>query len=288
MTETFDPGTFVVDPARDYYCVVGNPIAHSLSPEIHAAFAAQTGHDLTYARVLVPEGGFAAALSAFVRCGGRGMNVTVPFKAEACRTVDERSSRAALAGAVNTITVGADGRTFGDNTDGEGLVTDLRENLGITLVDARVLVVGAGGAAHGVVGPLLDAGVARLTILNRTTARAMELAANFADGRVDAGPLTRAPDGPVDLIVNATASGLSSARPDIAAGWVGPSTAGYDMVYGAGAQAFLSWASELGATLTADGLGMLVEQAAAAFALWRGVRPDTGPVIAAMRARSAH
>lgn len=280
----FDPERFAAPSGVDYYCVVGNPVAHSLSPRIHAMFASATGEALVYDRVRVPEGAFAAALAAFVARGGRGMNVTVPFKGDARQAVDELSARAERAGSVNTIVVRDDGTTLGDNTDGIGLVSDLRVNLGLELSGMSIALVGAGGAARGVVGPLLDAGAASLIVMNRNRDRAFALADAFADPRIGAAGLDTVPPQPVDLIVNATSSGLAGGRPEIDAGWIGRGTVCYDMVYGEGAAPFLDWARGLGASSTADGLGMLVEQAAAAFELWRGIRPDTAEVISALRA----
>ena len=284
VSSRFDPTLFAVPSGLDYYCVVGNPVAHSLSPKIHAMFARATGEALVYDKVRVPEGDFAAALAAFVSRGGRGMNVTVPFKADARAAADEVSARADRAGSVNTILVLKDGRTLGDNTDGIGLVTDLSVNLRLELSGATIALIGAGGAARGVIGPLLDAGAASLTVLNRHRARALALARACSDPRISGDGLETEPREPVDLVVNATSSGLGGTRPEIAAGWIDGRTVCYDMVYGEGAAPFLSWARELGARSTADGLGMLVEQAAEAFELWRGVRPETAPVIAALRA----
>lgn len=269
----------------DRYAVIGNPIAHSKSPAIHAAFAAQTAQDLSYEALLAPLDGFAAAVAAFRTGGGRGMNITVPFKEEAWRLADRLTERARLAGAVNTFVFGDD--VLGDNTDGAGLVGDL-ETLGCRLPGARVLLLGAGGAARGVILPLLDAGVARLFIANRTADKARALQAQFAShdvrGALGAGGWADAADAPYDVVVNATSASLSDEAPPLPSGLYAPGSLAYDMVYGRGLTAYLKQAREQGAARLADGLGMLVEQAAEAFALWRGVRPDTAAVRATLRA----
>ncbi|MFD4840148.1 shikimate dehydrogenase [Achromobacter sp. NPDC058515] len=271
------------------YAVIGNPIAHSRSPEIHAMFSRQTSKPLRYERLLAPVDGFAQAVAAFVAEGGLGLNVTVPFKLDAYALAAGRlSSRARLAGAVNTLSW-RDGAWHGCNTDGVGLVSDLLR-LGVRLAGASVLVIGAGGAARGVLQPLADAGCARLHIVNRTAARAEELAAAWrASGvspqtQVTAGALTDAAtaDG-WNLVVNATASGLQNAAPDLPRGLYAAGAAGYDMMYGARPTAFMKQAEADGAALTADGLGMLVGQAAESFFIWHGVRPDPAPVLAALR-----
>ena len=267
----------------DRYAVFGHPVGHSKSPRIHAAFAAQTGQALTYEAIEAPLDGFATALSAFVAGGGRGGNVTVPFKEEAFRLADACDELAAQAQAVNTLRVEADGCLAGFNTDGVGLLRDLTQNLRVGLRGRRVLLVGAGGAAAGVIGPLLDAGVAELVIANRTAPRADALAARFAArGSIHAAPLS-APGAGFDVVLNATAAGLGGQAPAVPPGVFSSGAVAYDLVYGPAAQAFLSLARQAGVTACHDGLGMLVEQAAEAFWLWRGVRPATGPVIAALR-----
>jgi shikimate dehydrogenase len=267
------------------YAVVGHPISHSKSPAIHAAFAAQTGQDMSYEALLAPLEGFAATVGKFRAEGGRGMNITVPFKEEAWRLADRLTERARLAGAVNTFMFGDD--VLGDNTDGAGLVRDL-EWLGGRLDGARVLLLGAGGAARGVVLPLLDAGVARLFIANRTADKARGLETHFSghDGRaaLAAGGWQDAADAPYDIVINATSASLSDQAPPLPDGLYAPGSLAYDMVYGRGLTAFLEQARAQGAGTLADGLGMLVEQAAAAFELWRGVRPDTAPVRDMLRA----
>lgn len=271
------------------YAVIGNPIAHSRSPQIHAMFSQQTGKPLRYERLLAPVDGFAGAVADFVADGGLGLNVTVPFKLDAyALAADHLSPRARLAGAVNTLSW-RDGVWHGCNTDGVGLVNDLLR-LGVRLTGAKVLLVGAGGAARGVLQPLAEAGCAQIHIVNRTAARAEELAAAWhASGtspqtRVTAGALaTAAVRGGWDLVINATASGLQNAAPDLPPGLYANGAAAYDMMYGAQPTAFMQQAKADGAALTADGLGMLVGQAAESFFIWHGVRPDAAPVLTALR-----
>ncbi|WP_018507240.1 shikimate dehydrogenase [Thiobacillus thioparus] len=262
----------------DRYAVFGHPIAHSKSPQIHTAFARQTGQDMTYEAILAPLDGFAESVAAFIAAGGRGANVTVPFKEEAFRLASRLSPRAQRAGAVNTLMFDADG-ILGDNTDGAGLVADLTRNLLCTIVGKRVLLLGAGGAARGVIEPLLDQQPAALVIANRTVSRAEELAELFGRG-VRACSFDAA-DTPFDLVINATAASLAGDLPPLSPRVFTPDTLAYDMMYGRDTP-FLDFARTHGAR-TADGLGMLVEQAAEAFYLWRGVRPDTAPVIASLR-----
>lgn len=267
----------------DHYAVIGNPIAHSKSPAIHAAFARQTGQRLEYGRILGSLEDFPGDVRAFVADGGRGLNVTVPFKQEAWALLAERSERAEAAGAVNTIIVLDEGRLRGDNTDGVGLVRDLRDNHGFDFAGKRVLLLGAGGAARGVLGSLVDAGPSTLTIANRTAAKALELAQAVGTEQVDGCGLDDLEGRAFELIVNATSSGLDGAVPPLpdgllaADGWV------YDMVYGDAPTPFCRWGRAQGAGRALDGLGMLVEQAAESFRLWRGVRPQTAPVIAMLR-----
>lgn len=263
----------------DRYAVFGHPIAHSKSPLIHAAFARQTGQDMRYEAILAPQDGFAASVAAFIAAGGRGANVTVPFKEEAFRMADSLSARAQRAGAVNTLSFAA-GTIHGDNTDGAGLVADLTRNLGRTLAGRRILLLGAGGAARGVIEPLLDQEPAALVIANRTVARAQTLAELFDRGVLACGFDTL--DGAFDLVINATAASLAGERPPLSATVFAAGSLAYDMMYGR-ATPFLDFARAHGAA-TADGLGMLVEQAAEAFFVWRGVRPATAPVIAELRA----
>ncbi|WP_179404876.1 shikimate dehydrogenase [Burkholderia guangdongensis] len=281
-----NPATPVQGPDR--YVVFGNPIAHSKSPFIHARFAAQTGERIVYDHRLAPLDGFAPAVRAFIAEGGRGANVTVPFKLDAHALADTLSPRAAAAGAVNTLRFDADGRIHGDNTDGVGLVRDIETNLGVPLAGTRILLLGAGGAARGVVLPILDRAPLSITIANRTASKAEELVGQFMQAAHDAGcalagggaEVVRAE--PYDVIVNATAGSLDAALPDCDPAAFGASTLAYDMMYGAQPTVFMQHAASLGAR-AADGLGMLVEQAAESFFVWRGVRPDGAPVLAALR-----
>jgi len=262
----------------DRYAVFGHPIAHSKSPQIHTAFARQTGQDMTYEAILATLDGFADSVAAFIAAGGRGANVTVPFKEEAFSLASRLSPRAQRAGAVNTLSFDADG-ILGDNTDGAGLVADLTRNLHCTIVGKRVLLLGAGGAARGVIEPLLDQQPAALVIANRTVSRAEELAELFGRGVRACG--FDAANTPFDLVINATAASLAGDLPPLSPRVFTPDTMAYDMMYGRDTP-FLDFARTHGAR-TADGLGMLVEQAAEAFHLWPGVRPDTAPIIVALR-----
>jgi shikimate dehydrogenase len=262
---------------RDRYAVVGNPVAHSKSPQIHAEFARATGHDLEYGRIEAPLDGFEHAVDAFRAQAGKGLNVTLPFKQAAFRYSDELSPRAKAAGVVNTLVFSASG-TFGDTTDGVGLVTDLEGNLGFQLDGKSLLLLGAGGAAQGIVQALLGAGVARLVIANRTLARARSLAARFGVAARGYEEL----DGEVfDLVVNATSAGLSNEAPPLPSSALKPGVLAYDLVYGRDTP-FLAQARRAGA-LASDGLGMLVEQAAESFRIWRGVRPETQAILGRLR-----
>jgi shikimate dehydrogenase len=267
----------------DAYAVFGNPIAHSKSPVIHAAFALQTGQDLAYSAWLAPLDGFPAAISEFRRQGGRGANVTVPFKEQAFALAMRLTPRAKVAGAVNTLKFIGD-ELQGDNTDGAGLVRDLTANLGLDLVGKRILLMGAGGAARGVILPMLEQQPASLFIANRTAEKAVKLAAELNAGQA-AGILSGGSyadlSGGFDLVVNATAASLAGELPPLPADVFAADALAYDMMYGKDTP-FLAFARSHGAR-TADGLGMLVEQAAEAFWLWRGVRPDTAAVIQMLR-----
>ena len=254
----------------DRYGVVGHPVAHSLSPVLHAQFAAAAGRDLEYRQLDAPPGEFAAAARRFAAAGGRGLNVTLPHKAAALALADEASARARRAGAANWLAFGPDGAVRADNTDGAGLLRDL-EALGLGPAGRRVLVLGAGGAAAGVLGDLLDAGPARLLLANRTAARAQELAARFPGA--DACGLAELGGEPFDLIVHATAAGRAGGAPALPDGLLSTETACYDLDYGADT-GFLRRARAAGCARVHDGLGMLVEQAAESFELWHGVRPD--------------
>ena len=268
----------------DHYAVMGNPIAHSKSPAIHAMFAAQTGQDMGYAAILVPKDGFAVAVDEFRRQGGKGLNVTVPFKQQAWTIAERRSDRAGKAGAVNTLTIRDDGSLCGDNTDGAGLVRDLTVNRGVELAGTRILVLGAGGAVRGVLAPLIAAGPSELVIANRTVAKARELADLFADDfPVQADGYEQLRGRSFDLIINGTSTGISGELPPVPVGVIGGDAVGYDMFYADEPTAFVRWVRRHGARAAYDGLGMLVEQAAESFYLWRGIRPETGPVISALR-----
>lgn len=267
----------------DRYAVMGHPIKHSRSPQIHKAFALQTDQEMTYTALLVPEDGFREAVDSFRAEGGKGLNVTVPFKREAFDLVNKRSERAERARAVNTILVRADGSLFGDNTDGVGLVRDITHNHDGRFTGKQVLVVGAGGAVRGVLAPLLNEKPARVVIANRTLEKARELAQEFQElGRIEAVPLGKL-EGPFDWIINGTAASLAGTVPELPPSVVGPHTWVYDMMYGKQATPFNAWALEQGAEKAFDGLGMLVEQAAESFRLWRGVMPATSPVIKELR-----
>ncbi|MEO0317881.1 MAG: shikimate dehydrogenase [Pseudomonadota bacterium] len=283
----------------DRYVVIGNPIAHSKSPQIHAAFARQTGEAVAYERLLAPLDGFDAAVRDFIAAGGRGANVTVPFKLEAYALADQLSERATAAGAVNTMRFDRDGERVtiaGDNTDGVGLVRDIVVNAGVPVAGARVLLLGAGGAARGVILPLLAESPAQLVIANRTLARAEALVAQFAQAAQAASavpvPLSlsasgfEALAGSFDLVINATSASLSSELPPVPASVFAAGGFAYDMMYGAQPTVFMQMAAQAGARVR-DGLGMLVEQAAESFFVWRGVRPDTMPVYHELRAQLA-
>lgn len=268
----------------DYYAVIGHPVGHSKSPRIHALFAEQTGQAMRYEAVLAPLDGFADTVRRLVAEGYLGFNVTVPFKGEAFALADTLTERARRAGAVNTLKVEDDGRLLGENTDGPGLVTDLTRNLGMELRGRDIIVLGAGGAVRGVLAPLLAQGPAHLHIANRTGSRAEQLAREFGDlGPLSGGDLDSLQGRRAHLVINGTSAGLDDEVPPLPDDLLHPDGACYDMMYGDRPTAFLRWAAEHGAGRTADGLGMLVEQAAESFALWRGVRPETAPVIRALR-----
>lgn len=267
----------------DRYAVVGHPVGHSRSPFIHGEYARATGQSMQYDLLDVPPDRFVSAVRAFFAAGGRGLNVTVPHKQAAFALVDVLTPRAARAGAVNTLRLRPDGTLEGDNTDGVGLVTDLEANLGLAIAGTRILILGAGGATRGVLGPLLVRGPAQITIANRTPARAAELAQSFADlGAVHGCGYDELGAGPWDLVINATSASLSGTTPPIAAGVIGTSSVCYDMAYARDETPFTRLAREHGAKATHMGWGMLVEQAAEAFWLWRGVRPATGAVLDAL------
>jgi len=265
----------------DLYAVIGNPIAHSKSPLIHAAFARQTGQNLVYEKLLAPKDAFAATVDAFRARGGLGLNVTLPFKSEAYRYAGRLSARARAAQAVNTLRFDGD-NVFGDNTDGAGLVNDLTRNLGRVIAGRRILLLGAGGAARGVIEPLLLQRPAQLMLANRTADRARELAQSF--DRVLAAPSYAALAGmQFDLVINATSASLSGESPPLPPGVFAQGALAYDMMYAENETPFLKFARAEGAAARADGLGMLVEQAAESCFIWRGLRPGSAAVLRALR-----
>jgi shikimate dehydrogenase len=268
----------------DRYAVIGNPVAHSKSPLIHAAFAESSGQAMTYERIEAPRDGFAAAVAAFARDGGRGLNVTVPFKFEAFELAATATPRAQAAGACNTLKREGD-QWHADNTDGAGVVRDLSRNLRVTLAGIDVLVLGAGGAARGIILPLLDEHPRSVTVVNRTASRAFALAERFAPaGPVTAREVKNLQGRDFDLVINATSAGL---RDDVPLPWPAGifrrQAFAYDLIYADRATLFLRWSREQQVTRAADGLGMLIEQAAESFRLWRGVTPDTRPVFSLLR-----
>ena len=294
-------------PRPGRYGVVGNPIAHSWSPAIHEAFGRETGRALCYERLLAPiepAGGFEQLVTAFFADGGRGLNITVPFKERAFRLAGQRTPRAEAAGACNTL-MPVDGGLLCDNTDGAGLVADIEGRLGVSLAGKRLLLLGAGGAARGVALPLIERGLASLTVANRTVARAQALVDSLPDQvPLAALPLSallaqpaetpaakgadRSPgEAGFDIIIDGTAAGLAQPLPTLAPAVFAGCGLGYDMVYSAEPTGFLRQAAAAGVPLLSDGLGMLVEQAALAFSLWHGVAPATAPVHAAIRRQVA-
>ncbi|OMQ21182.1 shikimate dehydrogenase [Serratia oryzae] len=268
------------------FAVFGNPIAHSKSPRIHALFAEQTGIEHPYGTVLAPLDGFEVALQQFIAEGGKGANVTVPFKERAYEVSTELSDRAAIAGAVNTLKVLPNGGLLGDNTDGIGLLTDLECQQLIQPGD-RILLVGAGGAARGVILPLLSFGC-EVVMTNRTSSRAQELVTLFQHlGEIVSLPMDQLDQQHFDLVINATASGISGEIPALPANIVNSTTRCYDMFYQRGETPFLTWVKKQGGKHYADGLGMLVGQAAHAFLLWHGVMPEIEPVLFNLRKEMA-
>jgi len=279
----------------DLYAVFGNPIAHSKSPQIHAAFAKQTQQDLHYGRQLVAAENFVVDAKAFFDVGGKGLNITVPFKLDAYAFADKLTSRAQQAQAVNTLALQKDGLILGDNTDGAGLLNDIAVNLGWQLRDKKILVLGAGGAVRGVLAPLLSQLPQCLTIANRTASKAIELADAFSTPHFAARHFVsqeglrgcgyqQLGDVQFDIVINGTSASLAGDLPPLPENLLAANACCYDMMYGAKPTVFLQWVRQHGAAQVADGLGMLVEQAAEAFQLWRGVRPQTADVIAELRA----
>lgn len=264
----------------DQYRVFGNPIAQSKSPQIHQRFALQTGEALHYDKQLVAVDGFADAAMQFFADGGCGLNITVPFKLDAFQFATQLTERAQNAGAVNTLKLLTNGDILGDNTDGQGMVSDMVDNLRWTLNGKRILVLGAGGAVRGVLQPLLEQAPERVVIANRTVAKALTLVREFKRyGKVQACGFADLTDQQFDVVINGTSASLSGDLPPLPEGLLADQAVCYDMMYGAEPTVFLQWAQQQGAAQQADGLGMLVGQAAEAFFLWRGVRPNVNPVI---------
>ncbi len=277
---------FDFDAAPDQYAVMGNPISHSKSPLIHSEFARQTRQNMIYNAIQVDDGGFEQAVGNFHGNGGKGLNITVPFKREAWELADELSLEAEYAGAVNTLMFDEDGRSYGHNTDGIGLMRDITINHRSRITGKRVLILGAGGAVRGILHPLAAHHPQQVFIANRTPDRARELAGEFSSDhmRPAGGGFGDTPtDEPFDLIINGTSASLQGDLPPIPASAVAAHTICYDMMYGKEPTVFLQWAGKLGTASLIDGLGMLVEQAAESFLLWRNVRPDTAPVIVKLR-----
>lgn len=269
--------------APDRYAVIGHPVSHSRSPFIHSRFAAQTSQQLEYGTIDAAPAQFEHAVHEFFDAGGKGLNVTVPHKEAAARLVDELTPRARRAGAVNTLALRPDGSLLGDNTDGAGLARDLANNHRISIAGRRVLLLGAGGAVRGVLAPLLGLKPSQLTIVNRTVQRARELAEEFGDlGAIAAIGYGQLNGAPYDIVLNATAASLSGELPALPAGIVNKDSICYDLAYDRDDTPFVRWAHERGVARAMDGLGMLVEQAAESFHLWRGVRPDTASVLSAL------
>jgi shikimate dehydrogenase len=267
----------------DRYVVIGHPVAHSKSPFIHKQFAAQTGQDLVYEAIDAEPGGFTAAVERFRDAGGYGLNVTLPFKEEAFRLATTTTERAQRALAVNTLCFEEDG-VRGDNTDGVGLIRDLKSNLKVTISGQRCLLIGAGGAARGVLGPLLDEAPAELVIANRTAERAYSLLESFqSEGPLRVSGFETLEGLAFDLVINATSAGVRGETPPVPPSAIRAGGCAYDMMYDAGPTAFVEWGQAAGAGTAVDGLGMLVEQAAESFYVWRGTRPQTRPVLDSLR-----
>jgi shikimate dehydrogenase len=272
-----------MNAAPDQYGVIGHPVSHSLSPFIHGLFARQTKQNLVYRLHEVPPDRFRSHVLEFFARGGRGLNVTVPHKLAAAELANELSARAERAGAVNTLTIRDEHCIVGDNTDGAGLLQDLKGNLKVPIAKRHVLIVGAGGATRGVLAPILQEKPASVVIANRTDMRARELVDDFGDlGVLSHCAFGQLPEHAFDLIINATSAALTSEVPAISGAVIGAGTICYDMTYGKEGTPFVRWALEHGCARAEQGLGMLVEQAAESFMLWRGVRPDTAAVLSAL------
>jgi len=267
------------DPSVDNYCVMGNPVAHSKSPQIHTAFAEQTRQNIFYQAIQVDDGKFKEAIKEFQVQGGKGLNITLPFKGEAWEISENRSSRAERALAVNTISFD-DGKIVADNTDGIGLIRDLTINHDISIKDKDILILGAGGAVKGILDPLFDEQPGKLVIANRTVSRAEKLADIFSDrGDISACGFDELAGSSFDIVINGTSASLQGAVPPLPENLLNDNVCCYDMMYSMSDTPFVTWARAHGATNAFDGLGMLVEQAAESFFIWRGVRPETGSVI---------
>ncbi|THB69840.1 MAG: shikimate dehydrogenase [Gammaproteobacteria bacterium] len=268
----------------DRYGVIGNPIKHSKSPQIHALFARQTGQDISYDAIFSDIGKFIETVRSFQFSGGKGLNVTVPFKQEAWELADKLSERARLAGAVNTLLFNDDGSISGDNTDGAGMVADIKLNLEMDFSGKKVLILGAGGAVRGVLLPVINESPADITIANRTVSKAVDLAAAFAnDTNIHACGFNQLEDQQFDIIINGTSAGLGGKIPPIPASIIGNGCCCYDMVYSDEPTTFVKWAQNNGAAISSDGLGMLVGQAAESFYIWREVMPETRSVMQVLR-----
>lgn len=269
----------------DQYAVFGNPIRHSKSPEIHAAFAEQSQQDMIYRTHLVEDGKFAESAQRFFDNGGKGLNITVPCKVDAFEFADELSDRARRAGAVNTLAKQEDGSIYGDNTDGAGIVRDMLENLAWVVTGRRVLILGAGGAVRGILAPLLARNPSHVVIANRTVKKAQTLAREFSElGEVRGCSYDGLAGSQFDLVINGTSASMMGDLPPLPLELLSETACCYDMMYSAEPTPFMRWAASEAAWAVSDGLGMLVEQAAESFCIWRGIRPNTGPVIEQIRA----
>ncbi|HEY4210068.1 MAG TPA: shikimate dehydrogenase [Steroidobacteraceae bacterium] len=272
----------------DQYGVAGHPVAHSWSPFIHGIFAKETGQSMVYRLYDFTPEEFRDRVVEFFQAGGRGLNVTLPHKVAAVELANELTPRAARAQAVNTLALQGDGRLLGDNTDGAGLVRDLCDNFNVVITRRRILIIGSGGATRGVIAPLMALEPLELVIANRTAEKARTLAGDFQDlGPVTGVGFAYIPAGGFDVIINATSASLSGDVPDIPVSVIGEDTVCYDMAYGKADTAFIQWAVQHGCSHALQGWGMLVEQAAESFRVWRGVRPPTGPVLTALKERAA-
>ncbi len=270
--------------SENRYAVFGNPVAHSKSPRIHQLFAEQFGFDIDYQAIEAPLDGFVDAINKFRDAGGKGCNITVPFKQEAWELADKKSGRAELAGAVNTLKFEQDGSVLGENTDGVGLLRDLTLNLDAKLFDQRILVIGAGGAVRGILGPLIEQAPKKLVLANRTVEKAVELARLFSTiGPVEPSGFEQLAGQKFDVVINGTAASLAGDVPPIPDDCFNEGALAYDLMYSDEPTPFMQWATEQGASKVADGLGMLVEQAAESFAIWWGQRPETRSVIKSLR-----